>query len=376
MGPPAVPAVPASVVPASARGSTHPSQRHQSGSVPRLGPPLDASPARPLPPIRNHRERDGHTPLPVLAIPPLNELRDPFPVELPVELPARRQRPTWSDPRLATIESFAAPFRIEHAVNNLVVSNLRKGFQSYIPIAYFASRFADTSIKSIEAGESILIDDSGLKVKSKSFQDYAVSRITLSDFASIAVNFPRCIREHFIPTSGQMTTGSPLAHALADMFQAMFLMVQMRPDFEVCFEVYKEYVDRVLRQWHSFPERPMRIDIFHEGMYQLVFNTYQAKSFSLNTSTSSSTSSSSKSSSSSTSKTSKRGFRDNDDSRGGSRSSSRSTNRNVCYLCLSPDHHWTAHKAKKGDHLRKVDKRFVDSEGRPYCLAYNGVSGC
>lgn len=369
-------------------------------------PPV--SPARSLAPIRNVGDRRGFTPLPPMTLPAANsrvaealppsaappldyvaqlsrrsnrsiheDADDAQLVEAQlVEVPPRRylQRPTWADPRLATVPSLSAPFHIEHAVNNLVVANLRKGFVTYIPIAYFASRFADSSIKPIESGESILIDDSGLKVKSKTFQDYALSKISMTDFASISMNLPRCIRTHFIP-GGIGQVGCELSHSLADMFQGLFLMIQMRPDFEVSFEVYKEYVDRVLRQWHSYPETNTRVDLFHEGLFQMVFNMYQARSLSSSSSSSTSSSSSKPISSSGSSKQSKRSFRDGDDSKPGSRGSSR-TPKNVCYVCLSSDHHWSAHKAKKTDHLKRIDKRFVDPEGHAYCLGFNGVSGC
>lgn len=298
-------------------------------------PPLVCLPARSLAPIRNVGDRRGFTPLPPMTLPVANSRvaealppsaaspldyvaqlsrrsnrsihKDAENAQL-VEVPPRRylQRPTWADPRLATVPSLSAPFHIEHAVNNLVVANLRKGFVTYIPIAYFASRFADSSIKPIESGESILIDDSGLKVKSKTFQDYALSKISMMDFASISMNLPRCIHTHFIP-GGIGQVGCELSHSLADMFQGLFLMIQMHPDFKVSFEVYKEYVDHVLRQWHSYPETNTRVDLFHEGLFQMVFNMYQARS--LSSSSSSSTSSSSKpTSSSGSSKQSKRSF--------------------------------------------------------------------
>lgn len=188
----------------------------------------------------------------------------------------------WQDPTQALMFSYAEPFKLECIVNNLVASTLWGGLKSFIPLAYFASCFADSTLKPVESADAsaIILDGSGgIKVKAKSFTDIPLSQVDLNDFNSIARGMPRAFRQHFIP-KGATAPGHRIALLIADMFEAMFNMIKDRSDFELGFDIYKIYVDRAYRQWFTFPNTNTRIDIFHPGLYQeslLSWQTLRAK---------------------------------------------------------------------------------------------------
>ncbi|KAE9399068.1 hypothetical protein BT96DRAFT_1104493 [Gymnopus androsaceus JB14] len=176
----------------------------------------------------------------------------------------------WCDPSRAQLYSYTEPFRLESIANNLVASTLRNGLKTFIPMAYFASRYADSTLKPVESADSsaIILDGAGgIKVKSRSFTEIPLSQIDMNDFNSISRGLPRAVRQHFIP-KGASAPGHKLALAIADMFQAMFDMVRDRSDFELGFDIYKIYVDRAYRQWFTFPNDNVRVDLFHSGLYQ------------------------------------------------------------------------------------------------------------
>lgn len=166
--------------------------------------------------------------------------------------------------------SYAKPFKLECVANNLVASTLRGGLKSLIPLAYFASRFADSMLKPVELADAsaIILDGSGgIKVKAKSFINIPLSQLDLNDFNSIARGMPRALCQHFIP-KGATAPGHRLALLIADMFDAMFNMVKDCSDFELGFDIYKLYVDRAYQQWFTFPNNNICIDLFHPGLYQ------------------------------------------------------------------------------------------------------------
>ncbi|KAE9387838.1 hypothetical protein BT96DRAFT_1004756 [Gymnopus androsaceus JB14] len=223
---------------------------HASPRLPPLRSPFQA----PMPPPRSPRsQRSHHT-----------DRRSRSPRRRQVEQPsastddvgevdnaATELKGGWGDPNKAQMHSYTEPFRLEPIANNLVASTLRNGLKTFIPIAYFASRYADSTLKPVESADSsaIILDGSGgIKVKAKTFAEVPLSQITLNDFNSIARH--------------------PRALAIADLFRAMFDMVQECSDFELGFDIYKIYVDRAYRQWFAFPNENIRIDLFHPGLYQ------------------------------------------------------------------------------------------------------------
>ncbi|KAE9387949.1 hypothetical protein BT96DRAFT_1004639 [Gymnopus androsaceus JB14] len=131
-----------------------------------------------------------------------------------------------SDPSRAQLYSYTEPFRLKSIANNLVTSTLRNGLKTFIPLAYFASHYADSTLKPIKSTDAsaIILDGSGgIKVKSRSFTKVPLSQIDMNNFNSISRGLPRSIHQHFIP-KGASAPGHKLAFAIMDMFQAMFDM--------------------------------------------------------------------------------------------------------------------------------------------------------
>ncbi|KAE9384645.1 hypothetical protein BT96DRAFT_1007860 [Gymnopus androsaceus JB14] len=158
--------------------------------------------------------------------------------------PMQDLKGTWCNPSTASLHSYMEPFQLECITNNLVASMLRSGLKTFIPLAYFASRFADSTLKSVESADasSIILDGSG------------GIKIDLNNFNSIARGLPRSFRQRFIP-KGAETPGHRLALTIADMFDGMFNMVKDRSDFELGFEAYKIYIDRAYHQWFTFQDK-------------------------------------------------------------------------------------------------------------------------
>lgn len=274
--------------------------------------------------------------------------------------------------------SYSEPFKLECIANNLVASTLRGGLKSFIPLAYFASRFADSTLKSVESADTsaIILDGSGgVKVKAKSFTDVPLSQIDLNDFNSIARGMPKAFHQHFIP-KGATTLGHRLALLIADMFNEMFNMVKDRLDFELGFDIYKIYVNRAYRQWFMFPSINTRIDVFHPGLYQellLSWQTLKVKEEDARRKVQKTTAAPSTTKHQGHGQ--KRPFQDGDSS---SKENARpgTGTKCKCYLCGSLEHNWNQHKPCSSDFLCKSGRQFVDSEGTAYCHSFNGPFGC
>ncbi|KAE9396176.1 hypothetical protein BT96DRAFT_996990 [Gymnopus androsaceus JB14] len=100
---------------------------------------------------------------------------------------------TWGNPSQAQLHSYMEPFQLECITNNL-----------------FASRFADSSLKSVDSADaSAIILDS----------------IDLNNFNSLPRGMPRAFHQHFVP-KGADAPGHRLALGIADMLDAMFNMVK------------------------------------------------------------------------------------------------------------------------------------------------------
>lgn len=284
---------------------------------------------------------------------------------------------SWQDPTRAELYSHAEPFRLESITNNLVASTLRAGFKTFIPLAYFASRFADSTLRPVESADAsaIILDGSGgIKVKAKSFTDVPLSQIDLNDFNSIARGMPRAFRQHFIP-KGTDAPGHRLALLIADMFDGMFNMVKDRSDFELGFDIYKVYVDRAYRQWFTFPNANIRIDVFHSGLYQESLLSWQTLRVKEEDARRKAPKVSISSYSKGQGQGQRRSFRDGDTS---TKENTRpcSGGKCRCYLCGSTEHNWNQHKPRSSDFLHKSGRQFVDSEGHAYCHSFNGPFGC
>lgn len=132
--------------------------------------------------------------------------------------------------------------------------------------------------ETLSSGDALLLESgTGLvSLKARGFTEMLIEDTDRADFTGIASNLPRAIREHLIP-AGESEVGSDHALAIADMFQGLFRMIQDREDFHECFELYREYVWRVIRLWHSFLEDNLRIDIFHIELYQQVLHSNLAR---------------------------------------------------------------------------------------------------
>ncbi|KAE9384272.1 hypothetical protein BT96DRAFT_1008244 [Gymnopus androsaceus JB14] len=96
-----------------------------------------------------------------------------------------------------------------------------KGWHEFIPMAYFANRFADSASVTDE-GEALVFEADKVKMKSKRLVDYPIHKITPTDFTETAAAYPRAIRDHFIPGKAGHV-GTTKALAIADMFQGLFL---------------------------------------------------------------------------------------------------------------------------------------------------------
>ena len=184
---------------------------------------------------------------------------------------------------------------------------------------------------------------------------------------------PRAFCQHFVP-KGADTPGHRLTLGIADMLDAMFNMIKDRSDFELGFEIYKLYVDRAYRQWFTFQDRNIRIDLFHGTLYQeclLSWQTLRVKEEEARRKSQKQVHPSSSSKPQGHSQ--KRSFRDGDSS---SKENSHSGGKWKCYLCGSTEHNWNQHKPRSSDFLRKSGRVFVDSEGTAYCHSFNGPFGC
>ncbi|KAE9397006.1 hypothetical protein BT96DRAFT_941253 [Gymnopus androsaceus JB14] len=53
----------------------------------------------------------------------------------------------WGDPNKAQMHSYTEPFMLKPIANNLVASTLKNRLKTFIPIAYFASCYADSTLK-------------------------------------------------------------------------------------------------------------------------------------------------------------------------------------------------------------------------------------
>ncbi|KAE9394195.1 hypothetical protein BT96DRAFT_998742 [Gymnopus androsaceus JB14] len=180
-------------------------------------------------------------------------------------------RSDFRDPQFVVVPSIATPYAIEMALNSSVISCLRKGWGEYIPMAYFASRFADSSSVT-DQGESLVFEVDKVKVKSKRLVDYPISKIMATDFTEIAAAYPRAVFNHFIPGKSGCV-GTPKVVNIASMIKGLFRLVTTRPDFIQNFETYKQYIEKALRDWFNNKEKNNQINLFHENLYQMTFNT-------------------------------------------------------------------------------------------------------
>lgn len=299
-----------------------------------------------------------------------------------------RRKPTLADPRKAVVGSLFNPFRARTGgCNPKYAHELRhNNWARWTPIGGFAPRYnSDGLSEALSSGDALLLESGAgsVSLKAKGFTEIPIEDTDRADFTGIASNLPRAIREHLIP-AGELDVGSEHALAIADMFQGLFRMIQDREDFHECFELYREYVWKVIRAWHSYPEDNIRIDIFHVEMYQQILHGHLARE------TSCKDRASSNSSSSSTytahhSNQNQQSFRNPKNSRGSKAENYRRSEQpktkgigddnNVCYKCGGTHHH-SRHKASASDYLVQKGRNWVDPEGRCYCIGFNGISGC
>ena len=167
------------------------------------------------------------------------------------------------------------------------------------------------------------------------------------------------------------------------MFTKLFQMIQDREDFHACFELYREYIWRVIRLWHTYPEDNIHIDVFHTELYQQIRHAHLAQEASSrhsgiqgsgNSSGTSGGQSLNGGNSNATSQGSNQPFRNSRRNQGSrtknyrrsdypkTKMSSSSDDSNVCYKC-GGSHHHGKHKVSLSDHLHQRGHNWYDSEG-------------
>ncbi|KAE9383757.1 hypothetical protein BT96DRAFT_951064 [Gymnopus androsaceus JB14] len=243
----------------------------------------------PLAPIQNLGWPAAYFPPPTvaqagLAAPTHHLHTSPAPAESEdlsqVTRPAKKKA-SLADPCKAVVNSLANPFRSRTGgCNPKYAHELRHNkWTRWTPLGGFAPRFnSDGLSEALSSGDSLLLEPGAgaVMLKSKAFTEIPIEETDRSDFTGIAINFPRAIREHLIP-EGETEVGSDHALAIAEMFQNLFRTIQDREDFHECFEIYREYVWRVIRSWHTYPEDNIRVDIFHAVLYQQILHAHLAR---------------------------------------------------------------------------------------------------
>ncbi|KAE9388574.1 hypothetical protein BT96DRAFT_947519 [Gymnopus androsaceus JB14] len=261
---------------------------NQGYTLPFQLPQLTHPGRAPLAPIQNLGWPAAYFPPPTvaqagLAAPTHHLHTSPAPAESEdlsqVTRPAKKKA-SLADPRKAVVNSLANPFSSRTGGCNPKYAHelCHNKWTRWAPLGGFAPCFnSDGLSEALSSGDSLLLEPraGAVMLKSKAFTKIPIEETDRSDFTGIAIDFPRAIREHLIP-EGETEAGSDHALAIAEMFQNLFRTIQDREDFHKCFEIYREYVWRVIRSWHTYPEDNIRVDIFHAALYQQILHAHLA----------------------------------------------------------------------------------------------------
>lgn len=356
--------------------ASYPISYHQQAVHPQqaLYPPVVTQHSQP--PLTQHAHTNLHYPA---SQPPPHDL------DTQVACTGKRKA-TLADPRKAVVGSLLNPFRSRTGgCNPKYAHELRhNNWTRWTPIGGFAPRFnTDGLSEALSSGDALLLESGSgsVSLNARGFNEIPIEDTDRSDFTGITTNLPRAIREHLIPF-GEVDVGSDHALAIADMIQDLFRMIMDREDFHNCFEIYREYVWRVLRHWHTFPKDNIHIDVFHTGFYQQILHAHLAQE---TTRRSQTTQSGNSASTTNQAPNQNQQFRNAKSSRGSHSDNYRKSDQsktkttgdetNVCYKCGEPHHH-TKHKASSSDYLIQKGRNWCDPEGHCYCIGFNGLSRC
>ncbi|KIK50229.1 hypothetical protein GYMLUDRAFT_65371 [Collybiopsis luxurians FD-317 M1] len=215
---------------------------------------------------------------------------------------------------------------------------------------------------------------------------------------------PQAICEHFILVD-EFNVGSKKAFGVAKMFSKLFDCISEKPDFDMLYEPYAQYIDEVCRQWWQHPKSRIHINFFHNGVFSEIMHICQAKAEAeakelaqkmgdhLSSLNSASADSSSKSSSNPnhTCGTQSNYYNCNSSTSNSSLSSLSSSfctpnysprgqkvfmNPNICCICGSSDCWYRHYKEAQDNYTKKDGNGWKDRQGCLICISWNRVDGC
>ncbi|KAE9400415.1 hypothetical protein BT96DRAFT_938753 [Gymnopus androsaceus JB14] len=133
-----------------------------------------------------------------------------------------KNKKVWTLPSQIQANSTNAPFRAKHSFNVNIVNTLQAGWQTFIPLPMFGSKYNNSAFStSIDIGCEWRQDCSQASLW---LQDDSMELMSSQEWQIIAVNMPRLIEEEWIP-EGYFAAGSDLAIEVAGMFANLFCLV-------------------------------------------------------------------------------------------------------------------------------------------------------